>query len=224
MSDDPTTDPDRETTPGRGQGSGDWLEIHLQQTLEEWGYATQRRVPIIALTADVVACRKNPGNEPTDYIVAECKDWASCCIDESVIIRLCLLAFMGRAMPVLCHTSQLTERAWDLAQAYDVRLLRLEDLDADDLPPLTEMRPPRDAGTNRESVPPESLRENLPIELRRLQNQRPDFNIEGPVYSGPETGPCYVPDRMGHEEYTDTGFARYRRRERFRRDVESDDN
>ncbi len=40
-------------------------------------------------------------------------------------------------MPVLCHTSRLTDRAWRLAQAYDVRLLSLEDLEGDHLPPLT---------------------------------------------------------------------------------------
>lgn len=223
VSDESPTDPDRETTPGRGQGEGEWLEIHLQQTLEDWGYATQRRVPIITLKADVVGRRQNLRNEPADYIVAECKDWQSRRIDKSVIIRLCLLAFIGRAMPVLCHTSRLTDCAWRLAQAYDVRLLKLEDLEDDDLPPLTKRRPPSDANTHRQSVSPSSLREHPPESLRRFGTDRPDFDIEGPVYSGTETAPCYVPDRTGHEEYTDTNFARYRRRELCRRDIEPDD-
>ncbi|TYT61771.1 hypothetical protein [Natrialba swarupiae] len=126
---------------------------------------------------------------------------------------------MGRAMPVLCHTSRLTDRAWRLAQAYDVRLLSLEDLEGDHLPPLTRKPPPKDAQAHRQSVPPGALRETPPIPLQRLQDDPPKMNLEGPVYPGAETAPCYVADRTGHEKYTDTGFERYRRRERARRDT-----
>jgi Holliday junction resolvase len=201
MTDDQPKDPDRDTTPGRGHGNGTWLERKLQRALQTWGYATERRVPIVAQNADVVAGRRNLADEPSDYLVAECKDWASRPIDESVIIRLCLLAFMARAMPVLCHTSRLTDRAWRLAQAYDVRLLLLEDLDADALPPLTRKRPPADAQTHRQSISPKALRETPPIPLHRLQRDSPDMDLQGPVYLGSETAPCYVPDRTGHEEY-----------------------
>jgi len=46
-------------------------------------------------------------------------------------------------MPVLCHTSYLSDRAWRLAQAYDVLLLRSEDFEHDELPALTIQRPSR---------------------------------------------------------------------------------
>lgn len=222
MRDRPSSDPDRDTTPGRGQGNGEWLELRLQQALEIWGYATERRVPIVAMTADAVACREAHRNEPADDLVAECKDWASRPIDASVIIRLCLLAFIGRAMSVLCHTSRLTDRAWRLAQVYDVRLLTIEDLDADDLPPLRRKRPPRDADTHRQSIPLESLQETPPVPLQRLQNDTLEMDLESPVYPSGETAPCYVPDRTGHEGYTDTGFDRYQRRERSKRETLSD--
>lgn len=223
MTEERSTDPDRDTTPGRGQGQGDWLELRLQEALEAWGYATERRVPIVAQTADVVARRQDLADEPSDYLVAECKDWASRPIDESVLIRLCLLAFMARAMPVLCHTSRLTDRAWRLAQAYDVRLLSLADLEGDDLPPLTRKRPPKDAETHRQSVVPEALREIPPTPLQRLQDDPPGVELEGPVYPGAETAPCYVADRTGHETYTDTGLERYRRREQYRQDTSTED-
>ena len=63
--------------------------------------------PVVALTADVVACRRDHLDEPADYLVADCKDWQSRPLDEAVIIRLCLLAFLSRAMPVLWHTTRL---------------------------------------------------------------------------------------------------------------------
>jgi len=216
-------DPPRDTTSGRGQGQGAWLEIQLKQTLNDWGYAAARREPIVALTADVVACRRDGHNEPSDYLVAECKDWQSRSIDESVIIRLCLLAFLGRAMPVLCHTSRLTDRAWRLAQAFDVRLLTLEDLDRDKLPPLTRKRPPKAADIHRDSIFPESLREKPPFILHRLPYDSPDIDIEAPVFSASKQGPCYVPDRTGHEKYTYTDFSRYLRRELRKRDTQVDE-
>lgn len=224
MTDTDPTDPDRDTTPGRGPGQGEWLELRLQQALDNWGYATERRVDLIAQEADIVACRHDPLNEPADYLVAECKDWESRLITTVEINRLCLLAFIGRAMPVLCHTTELTEDAWGLAQAYDVRLLTLADLEGDDLPPLTRQRPPRNADTHRQSVAPETLRTRPPMPLLRLQSDQPEMDLDGPVYAGSETAPCYVPDRTGHEAYTDTGLARYRRRERAKRDTLSDDS
>jgi hypothetical protein len=221
--DEPAHDPPRDTTRGRGHGQGVWLEIQLQQALEEWGYAAARREPLVALTADVVACRQEPRDEPADYLVAECKDWQSRAIDESVIIRLGLLAFLGRAMPVLCHTSRLTDRAWRLAQAFDVRLLTVEDLDGDELPPLTRKRPPKAADIHRDSISPETLRHTPPVTLCRPPHDRPDADIEAAVFSPTKSAPCYVPDRSGHEAYADTAFSRYLRRERRKRDTEGDE-
>jgi len=223
MMHDDDLDPDRDTTPGRGQGHGEWLEIRLQQALEDWGYGTARRKSIIAMTADVVARRKGSTNEPADFIIAECKDWQDRPIDDSVIIRLCLLAFMGRAMPVLCHTSRLTDRAWKLAQAYDVRLLTLEDLERDQLPALTKRRPPRNVDVHRSSTRPEALRTTPPTILQRLQDESPDVDVEAPVYDRTVTAPCYVPDRTDHGQYEDTGFEWYRRCDRLKRDTQPDD-
>lgn len=220
---DEPDDPPRETTHGRGPGHGEWLEVQLQQALEDWGYATARRRQLLALTADIVACRETPTDAPADYLVAECKDWQDRPIDQSVIVRLCLLAFVGRAMPLLCHTTRLTDRAWRLAQAFDIRLLTLEDLDRETLPPLTRQRPPRKTDIHRQSTTPRALRTTPPAKLRRFQGNRPEIDIEAPVFPGGETAPCYVPDRSGHEAYTDTAFARYRQRERRKRDTERED-
>ncbi|SNR66824.1 hypothetical protein SAMN06266787_10937 [Halorubrum ezzemoulense] len=49
----------------------------------------------------------------------------------------------AEAMPVLVVAWGVTNRAWALAQMLDVRVLTLEDLSVDSLPPLTEHRPPR---------------------------------------------------------------------------------
>jgi hypothetical protein len=220
---DDELDPDRDTTPGRGQGHGEWLEIRLQQALEEWGYGTARRKSIIVMTADVIARRKGSNDNPADFIIAECKDWQDRPIDESVIIRLCLLAFMGRAMPVLCHTSRLTDRAWKLAQAYDVRLLTLEDLERDQLPALTKRRPPRNVDVHRSSTRPEALRTTPPTILQRLQDESPDVDVEAPVYDRTVTAPCYVPDRTDHGQYEDTGFEWYRRCDRLKRHTQPGD-
>ena len=215
-------DPPRKITHGRGPGQGAWLERQLKKALEEWGYAATRREPVVALTADVVACRRDHRDEPADYLVAECKDWQSRSIDESVIIRLCLLAFLGRAMPVLCYTTRLTDRAWRLAQAFDVRLLTLRDLEGDELPPLTCERPPEDADVHRTSVNPWSLRTTPPVPLLRMHAGQP-VDIETPVFFPNTSAPCYVPDRTGHEDYTDTHMARLERREHHRRNAQDDE-
>ncbi len=192
-------DPPRETTPGRGQGQGRWLEEHAAKTLEEWGYRTETRVELLALEADVVARRKELQNEPEDFLVIQCKDWENQPIGKRAIIRLCLLAFIGRAMPVLCHTSRLTQQAWELAQAYDVRLLNVNDLQYDQLPPLTEYRPPTGTKPHRREQLASEYRSVLPVVLR--YNRRSDADIEAPVFRDPNAPPCYVTDRTGHKEY-----------------------
>jgi len=193
------TDPPRETTPGRGQGQGSWLEDYTAETLEEWGYRTQKRVKLLALEADVVAQRKELQNDPDDYLIVQCKDWDRKPIQKEAIIRLCFLAFVGRAMPVLCHTSRLTQQAWELAQAYDVRLLNLNDLEYDQLPPLTTYRPPSGTKPHRRERDVNEFRSSLPALLWGCR--RSDADLEGPVWGNPNGPPCYVADRMGHADY-----------------------
>jgi hypothetical protein len=194
-----STDPPRKTTPGRGPGHGKWLEDRVATTLEEWGYRTTKRTQLITLTADVTARREDPQDDPSDFLVVECKDWATKLVGEQTIIRLCLLAFVARAMPVLCHTTHLTDRAWELAQAYDVRLLTLDDLGKDHLPPLTTRRPPAGTTPHRQGEFPRAVRSRLPLLLCRTPAC--EYDIEGPVFGHPNAPPCYVPDRTGHDEY-----------------------
>jgi len=137
---------------------------------------------------------------PDDYIVAECKDWSTRPIDEETIIRLCLLAFSARAMPVLCHTSYLSDRAWRLAQAYDVLLLRPEDFEYDELPALTIQRPSRTTANHRQPKYPSQFRavQTIPTMFKRFGTE----NVcEAPIYGSSITSPCYVVDRAGHEDY-----------------------
>ncbi|WP_199058270.1 hypothetical protein [Halorubrum sp. C191] len=50
------------------------------------------------------------------------------------------------------------------------------------------------------------LRSNMPQLLRR----RSDLDIEAPVfYSSGGSGPCYVPDRTGNDEYVDARDTDY---------------
>lgn len=212
--DDDPIDPPRETTPGRGQGHGSWLEEHVAETLEEWGYTTETRVELLALSADVVARRDDFQDDPDDFLVVQCKDWEKTPVGKQPIIRLCLLAFIARAMPVLCHTSRLTQEAWELAQAYDVRLLNLTDLEYDQLPPLTACRPPSGTNPHREEQLASEYRSALPVML--WMRCRPDGDIEGPVFGRPDAPPCYVTDRTGHTEYPSAYDVDYTFHERRR--------
>jgi len=206
---DGSDDPPRETTPGRGQGNGEWLENRLAETLESWGYLTAQREQLLELTADVVAKRKPYRQEPTDYLICECKDWANRAIGEETIIRLCLMAFIGGAMPVLCHTTYLTDRAWKLAQVYDVRLLTHDDLFKDQLPPLTKLRPPRGTYGHRHERGLFSFRSQVATMLRRYAVDDYPDHLRGPVFEHPTDPPCYVPDRTGRDEYVSAPVSDY---------------
>ena len=204
--DDPD-DSDRETTPGRGQGCGEWLEDRVAETLEKWGYCTNTRTTLLALNADVIARRKSLQDDPTDYLIVECKDYATNAVGKQAIIRLCLLAFIARAMPVLCHTSHLSDPAWELAQAYDVRVLTLDDLMKDQLPPLTTNRPPRGTTPHRRERGISEFRSLMPVLLRRSLPFEHD--LEGPVFNNADGPPCYVSDRTGHTEYVSAYDCEY---------------
>ena len=205
-------DPPRETTPGRGQGEGTWLEEYAAEKLEAWGYYTEMRVKLLALEADIVACRETLQNDPDDFLVVQCKDWERQPIGKQVIIRLCLLAFIARAMPVLCHTSRLTQPAWELAQAFDVRLLNLLDLKYDQLPPLTKYRPPSGTKPHRREKHASDFRTPMPTVLWGPRQSPTD--LEGPVFGNIRDPPCYVSDRTGHTDYVSAHKVDYTFHER----------
>jgi len=126
---------------GRGNSDGRWLEYQLQRALERWGYGVRRRQHLFSLEVDVVATRKDKQQEPSDWIVGQCKDWTDDPITPAALFRLCTVAFACRAMPVLCHTTELTPRAEKLARELEVRVLTLTDLERADLPAPQVARP-----------------------------------------------------------------------------------
>ncbi|EMA70412.1 restriction endonuclease [Halorubrum kocurii] len=119
---------------GRKVGDGRWLEYQLHRALRRWGYQAATRQTLFNLEVDVVATRKTKQHKPSDWIVAQCKDWTSDTITPAKIFRLCTIAFACRAMPVLCHTTELTPRAEKLARHFEVRVLDLRDLERGALP------------------------------------------------------------------------------------------
>ena len=147
---------------GRGVGDGRWLEYQLQRALMRWGYQAETRQHLFGLEVDVVAKRNPKQQQPTDWIVAQCKDWTSDTITPSTIFRLCTIAFACRAMPVLCHTTEITPRAEELARQFEVRVLDLRDLERGALPTphvykpsaeLNEWPPQYNARDDRGSLP-----------------------------------------------------------------------
>lgn len=147
---------------GRGENKGRWLEYQLQRALERWGYRAATRQHLFSLEVDVVATRRTKQQMPSDWIVAQCKDWTNDPITKSTLFRLCTVAFACRAMPVLCHTTELTPRAEKLARELEVRVLTLTDLERAELPApqvakptmeLQEWRPEYRARDDRGSIP-----------------------------------------------------------------------
>ena len=147
---------------GRGDSDGRWLEYQLQRALERWGYSAETRLHLFSLEVDVVAARKTYQQEPSDWIVAQCKDWTSDPITPANLFRLCTVAFACRAMPVLCHTTELTPRTEKLAREFEVHVLELKDLERAELPApqvakptmeLQEWRPQYRARDDRGSLP-----------------------------------------------------------------------
>lgn len=126
--------PSREDTEGRGDSDGRWLECQLRDALQRWGYCADVREHVFDVEVDVVASRRDKQDDPTDWIVAQCKDWETRVITPHVIFRLCTLAFTCKAMPVLCHTTELTDRAREIADRWEVRVLELDDLHRGALP------------------------------------------------------------------------------------------
>ena len=100
-------------------------------------------------------------------------------------------------MPVLVVAWGVTTSAWYLAQLLDVRILTIEDLEKDGLPPLTEHRPPVGTFRTRREPRVSELREHVPSIVSR---QGP-LDIEAPVFFAGGKSPCYVPDRTGNNVY-----------------------
>ncbi|QLH78395.1 hypothetical protein HZS55_14285 [Halosimplex rubrum] len=119
---------------GRGNGDGRWLEYQLERALGRWGYRAATRQHLYSMEIDVVARRSEKQQQPSDWIVAQCKDWTDDPITPTALFRLCTVAFACRAMPVLCHTTELTPRTEKLARELEVRVLELSDLERAELP------------------------------------------------------------------------------------------
>jgi hypothetical protein len=193
--------PDRNpyTANGRGPGDGEWLETQAVGALERWGYHALRNVTIYCREVDVLGISHKPIEAPNDYLLVQCKDWADGPLTESVIDRLVMLAFTARAMPVLITTTDLSRRAWQLAQAWDVNILELEDLQAEKYPELQAYRDPPDADDATDPIRASAFRERPPFQLTRPGPE----GIEAPVFGAGHNAPGYVADRQGHDDYHD---------------------
>ena len=192
-------DTDEEPTVDHDPTNGRWLEKEFAAALERWGYRTARNQHIFGLETDVVARRSILQNKPDDFIVAECKDWHTTLVGRQAVASISHRAALARAMPVLVVSWGVTTAAWSLAQLLDVRIVTIDDLTTESLPPLTEHRPPRGTFRTRREPCVSELRSDMPQLLRR----RSDLDIEAPVFFAGGEGPCYVPDRTGNDEYVD---------------------
>ncbi|MDJ1434222.1 restriction endonuclease [Halostagnicola sp. A-GB9-2] len=175
--------PSREAMDGRGQGRGQWLEYQLERALRRWGYRVDRNVHVFSQEVDVVAVRHEKEGTPTDWILAQCKDWESTRITTETIYRLCLMAFTSRAMPVLCHTTALTEDARRIARHWEVRVLTLEDLHRGSLPAPNVAEPTAEYGTYETQYTAREERGSLPVlfmgEPRKQFSYVPGFTPVG---------------------------------------------
>ncbi|ELZ44914.1 hypothetical protein C464_12920 [Halorubrum coriense DSM 10284] len=208
--DDLTTDLDSVGTPDgedpdHDQTNGRWFETEVAETLEEWGYRTARNEQLFGLETDVIARRDDFRGDPDDFLVVECKDWHKTAVQRDAVEAVALRAALARAMPVLAVARNVTAGAWELAQLLDVRIITDPDLHDDQLPPLTNCRPPR--GTLRARREPfiQELRDRLPL----LFHRKTSLDIEAPVFHMADRGPCYVPDRTGNDAYVDARESDY---------------
>lgn len=164
--------PDELEVTGRGVGDGRWLESQLQGALHRWGYYTDTRQTLFGLEVDVVATRNEKQHKPTDWIVAQCKDWTNAPITPKTLFRLCTVAFACRAMPVLCHTTELTSRTAELARRFEVRVLDLDDLQRAELPTPFVAKPTPDLNEGGIQYRARDHRGTLPSEFRSEPGKR----------------------------------------------------
>ena len=98
---------------------------------------------LFGLKTDVIARRSPLRGEPEDFLVVECNDWRTSLVGRNAVAAISHRALLARAMPVLVVSWGVTTAAWWLAQLLDVRIVTIDDLTNESLPPLTEHRPPR---------------------------------------------------------------------------------
>ena len=196
---EPVDDLEHDPTNGR------WLERETAEAFKRWGYQTTRNEYLFGLETDVVARRADLQNDPADYLVAECKDWHTTLVGRDAVADISHRALLARAMPALVVGWGVTTQAWWLAQVLDVRILTIDDLNKDSLPPLTERRPPRGTLRTRREPYVSELRSNMPQLLKRRSN----LDIETPVFFDGGCGPCYVPDRDGNDKYVNASDTDY---------------
>jgi hypothetical protein len=55
--------------------NGEWLEHQMGAALRRWGYSTEFHQTAYGLEVDVIARRREEQQNPTDCIVAQCKNW-----------------------------------------------------------------------------------------------------------------------------------------------------
>lgn len=185
--------------------NGRWLEKKFAEALERWGYHTARNKHLFGLETDVIGRRSRMRDDPDDFIVAECKDWHTTLVGREAVASISHRAFLARAMPVLVVSWGVTTPAWCLAQLLDVRIVTIDDLSKDSLPPLTEHRPPTGTYRTRREPCVSELRNRIPDLLKRPS----ELEIEAPVFFSGRQGPCYVPDRDGNDEYVNAYDADY---------------
>lgn len=166
------TDGDYTHVEGRGDADGRWLEYQLNRALGRWGYKADTRQQLFGLEVDVVAARREKKHEPSDWLVAQCKDWTSDPVTPKVLFRLCTVAFACRAMPILCHTTELTDTTVQLAREFEVRVLTLRDLERGALPAPHVARPTAEFREWRPPYRARDARGNLPMMFRNEPGKR----------------------------------------------------
>lgn len=123
---------------GRRHRQGEWLERLVKNYLFARGYSVRRNITLfdaqipapLTETFEIDVFAKHPDKDET-YLI-QCKDWHVARIYPSVIRRLCTLAAICDARPVICHSTVLSPTAEQLARYADVLELPLTRIVNDD--------------------------------------------------------------------------------------------
>jgi hypothetical protein len=119
--------PSRDETPGRGLGSGWWLEERFVEALEGWGYDAARGGLVWGFEIDVFGVRDR------HRVVAQCKDWhREQTVTPCYLWRLISIAYTVRASPVLVVSeASLSDAAKQVARTWEVSVLRPRHLECE---------------------------------------------------------------------------------------------